>query len=46
MRRAAMTLGFAGAMAAFAAPAAVADLKFAEVASCSGSAMWESIGVE
>jgi hypothetical protein len=27
-------------------PVADADLKFADVASCSGSTMWESIGVE
>jgi hypothetical protein len=27
-------------------PVADADLKFAEVASCSGSTMWESIGVQ
>lgn len=27
-------------------PVADADLKFAEVATCSGSTMWESIGVE
>ena len=27
-------------------PVADADLKFAEVASCSGSSLWESIGVE
>jgi hypothetical protein len=27
-------------------PVADADLKFAEVASCSGSMMWESIGVQ
>jgi hypothetical protein len=27
-------------------PVADADLKFAEVANCSGSAMWESIGVQ
>lgn len=27
-------------------PVADADVKFAEVANCSGSAMWESIGVE
>ena len=27
-------------------PVSDADLKFAEVASCSGSAMWESIGVD
>jgi hypothetical protein len=27
-------------------PVAIADLKFADVASCSGSTMWESIGVD
>jgi hypothetical protein len=27
-------------------PVAAADLKFADVASCSGSTMWESIGVQ
>lgn len=27
-------------------PVADADLRFAEVASCSGSTMWESIGVD
>lgn len=27
-------------------PVADADLKFAEVASCSGSTMWESIGIQ
>ena len=27
-------------------PVAAADLEFADVASCSGSTMWESIGVQ
>ena len=42
----AVNFWFAAAAAALSAPVAEADLKFAEVASCSGSTIWELIGVE